>query len=80
MQREIPFWVAVIVIVVVVLIAGFVGWRLMVPRSGPATTTELQSLQQQMQKALQQQPTGPTQGPSSPREMMQRALQQQPTR
>jgi len=80
MQREIPFWVTVIVIVVVVLIVGFVGWRLMVSRSGPATTTELQSLQQQMQKALQQQPTGPTQGPSSPREMMQRALQQQPTR
>jgi hypothetical protein len=77
MRREIPLWVAVVVIAVVVLIAGVVGWRLMHPQRGPASATEVQNLQQQMQKALQQ-PTGPTQGPSSPREMMQRALQQQP--
>jgi len=80
MRREIPFWVTAIVIVFVVLVIGFMGWRLITPQRSPVTTTELQNLQQQMQKALQQQPVGPTQRPLPPHEMMQRALQQQPTR
>ncbi|MFA0751772.1 MAG: hypothetical protein SLRJCFUN_002175 [Candidatus Fervidibacter sp.] len=77
MRRDIPVWIAVVIIAVVVLVAVITGWRLMNPQRGPATTTEIQNLQQQMQKALQQRPAGPTQGPPSPREMMQRALQQQ---
>lgn len=78
MRQEIPLWVVVVVVAVVVLVVGIVGWRLMNPQRGPATQAEIQNLQQQMQKTLQQHPRGPTQGLSSPREMMQRALQQQP--